>query len=394
MKIYKSLSITLLLACSASATALAQSYYDDDIYYDSSKEAKKAPEAVKKQQNATGNGAQYQGASSQYKYLTATDGSVYVVDEQGNAYPVMAQNIPGSDLYTVYTDNTRDVDEYNRRYQQADTISADSLYRDTFANTRKIERFSNPTIVSQSNDQELIDYYAATQPAQINVFVETPSYYGWSYLSPYYRPYGYWNSWAWDPWYGPGWYDPYYAWSWGWGQSWGWGPSWSWSWTWGPGWYPGHGRPHPPVSPGAHRPAYPGSNMAHSTGGYRGNSSGRPGGSAGTGGYRGSAGSRPSTVGNVNSLGTTRPATNYNNGSRPSGSRYNNGTRNSNVNSGSNRSGGRGNAVNNTNNNSRPSTPSYRSSGSTGGSRGGFSGGSRGGGGSRSGGGGGRGGRR
>jgi len=377
MKIYKSLSIMLLLAAMASSTAVAQSYYDDDIYYDASKDVKK------KETPAKANNTAVQAQQSKYQYLTATDGSVYVVDEYGNAYPVTAQDIPGSDLYTVYTDNSRDVDEYNRRYRYTDSIPVDSLSRDTFANTRMIEKFSNPEIVSGSNDEALIEYYAATQPAQINVYVDTPAYYGWGWSSPYYSPYGYWNAWGWDPWYyGPGWYRPYYSWSWGWGPSWSW--SWGPSWAWGPGWYPGYrpGRPLPPVSPGAHRPAYPGNNIAHSTGGYRGNATGtRPGGS-----YRGNAGSRPSTVGNVNSLGGTRPATNYNSGRRQSG------THNSGVNTGGNRNGGRGNAVSNSNNN-RPSTPSYRSSG--GGSRGSFSGGSRGGGGgSRGGGGGGRGGRR
>ncbi|MDE6199153.1 MAG: hypothetical protein K2G06_04855 [Muribaculaceae bacterium] len=352
MKICKSLSIALLLAGMVSTTAVAQSYYDDDIYYDASKDVRKKKDVVKSQ--TTGN-TEYRnsGTSSPYQYLTATDGTVYVVDEQGNAYPVRAQDIPGSDLYTVYTDNTRDVDEYNRRYQNVDSISVDSLYRDTFANTRMIERFNNPNIVSESNDRQLIDYYAATQPAQINIYVDTPAYYGWNILNPYYyRPYSYWNSWGWgwDPWYRPGWYDPYYSWSWGWGPS----------WSWGPGWHPGYVpvRPHRPISPGAHRPAYPGSNVAHSpNGGYRGNATSRPGGSQG--GYRGSAGSRPS-VGNVNSLGTTRPATNYNKGTRPSGSRYNGagGTRNSGVSNGGNRSGGRGNAVNNNSNNNRSNTPS------------------------------------
>lgn len=382
MKIYKSLSITLLLAATVSSTAVAQSYYDDDIYYDASKDVKKSKEKGTVANNASAGVNQSAGHQSRYQYLTASDGSVYVVDENGNAYPVTAQNIPGSDLYTVYTDNTRDVDEYNRRYQYVDSIPADSLYRDTFANTRLIEKFSNPAIVSESDDEALMEYYAATQPAQINVYVDTPAYYGWGGLAPYYRPYGYWNVWGWDPWYGPGWYDPYYSWSWGWGPSWSW--SWGPSWGWGPGWYPAHrpGRPLPPVSPGAHRPVYPGSDIAHSTGGYRGNSGSRPGGS-----YRGDSPTRPSTVGNVNSLGATRPATNYNGGTRPSGTRYNGGTRNS-----GSQSGGRGNAVNN--NSTRSSSPSYRSSGSSGGSRGSFSGGSRGGGGSRGSGGGGRGGRR
>lgn len=404
----------LLLAGMASTTAIAQSYYDDDIYYDASKDTKKEAKANKKVSGANKE-AEYQQAGSQYRYITTTDGTVYVVDDAGNAYPTVAQNIPGSDLYTVYTDNTRDVDEYNRRYQIADTVSVDSLYReDTFANTRNIERFSNPDIVSQSNDEALIEYYAATQPAQINIYMDTPAYYGWGYASPYYSPYRYWSSWAWDPWYyGPGWYDPYYSWSWGWGPAWGWG------WSWGCGhdywhhhhdYYPGHGH-YQPISPGAHRPSYPGSSWA-SNGGYRGNSTVRNGGASG--GYRGSAGSnrgsasnvgsvannsgtrtggyrgsRPSTVGNVSSLGSTRPATNYRGNSGSSG------TRNSGV-SGSNRSGGRsGSTYNSNSNSSRSNSSTYRSSGSSGGSRSGYNGGGRsGGGGSRSGGGGGRGGRR
>ena len=384
MGLYKTLLIALLVGGMASTSAIAQSYYDDDIYYDSSKDTKKKVEDLKKEVKAVNSNA---STSSQYQYVTASDGTVYIVDQQGNAYPVSAQNIPGSDLYTVNTGNMRDVDEYNRRYQGVDSISVDSLYRDPFANTRNIERFSNPTIVSGSDDQALIEYYETTQPAQIYIFADTP------YYSPYYSPYSYWNSWRWNSWYyGSGWYSPYYSWAWGWDPYWDpyWGPGW------GPSWYPGphyphhpH-HPHPPVSPGAHRPHYPGGNMAnhHSTGGYRGGGSGINNHS--NGGHRGSATGRPSTVGNVSSLGDTRPSPNYNGGTRPSGSRYgsgNSGTRNSGVSSGGSRSGGRGSAINN--NNSRSSSPSYSTPRSSGGSRGGF-----GGGGGRSGGGGGRGGRR
>lgn len=384
MGLYKTLLIALLVGGMASTSAIAQSYYDDDIYYDSSKDTKKKVEDLKKEVKAVNSNA---STSSQYQYVTASDGTVYIVDQQGNAYPVSAQNIPGSDLYTVNTGNMRDVDEYNRRYQGVDSISVDSLYRDPFANTRNIERFSNPTIVSGSDDQALIEYYETTQSAQIYIFADTP------YYSPYYSPYSYWNSWRWNSWYyGYGWYSPYYSWAWGWDPYWDpyWGPGW------GPSWYPGphyphhpH-HPHPPVSPGAHRPHYPGGNMAnhHSTGGYRGGGSGINNHS--NGGHRGSATGRPSTVGNVSSLGDTRPSPNYNGGTRPSGSRYgsgNSGTRNSGVSSGGSRSGGRGSAINN--NNSRSSSPSYSTPRSSGGSRGGF-----GGGGGRSGGGGGRGGRR
>lgn len=398
MKIYKPLSIALTLTATVCSSAVAQSYYDDDIYYDASKDVKPKTSSNTGKQTRQQHSSQY--AAHQYQYVTTTDGTVYVVDELGNAYPVQAQNIPGSDLYSVYTDNTRDVDEYNRRYQVVDTVNVDSLSRDPFANTRLIEKFSNPDVVSASDDQALINYYASTQPAQINIYMDTPAYYGWNYLSPYYRPYGYWNSWAWDPWYyGTGWYDPYWSWSWSWGWS---GPGWAWGYPgWGPypghhhGWgYPGWAWGRPQSSPGAFRPHRPGGaagNNIANTGGYRGNYRGgnssytpgtRP--STSNGGYRGNNGRRPGSTGTVNNLGTTRPAPNYNGGSS-GGYRYNAPTNNG------GRTGGRSNSYNN-NNSSRQSAPSYRSSGSSGGSRGSFSGGSRGGG-SRSGGGGGRGGR-
>ncbi|MDE7444042.1 MAG: hypothetical protein K2M65_07780, partial [Muribaculaceae bacterium] len=78
-------------------TVSAQSYYDDDIYYDASK----APKVEKKV-------------------------SAKRAVQQGRTY----QSIPGSDSYTVYTNNTRDFDEHNlrRSYSPVETTSrVDSL---------------------------------------------------------------------------------------------------------------------------------------------------------------------------------------------------------------------------------------------------------------------------
>ena len=57
MNISKFLSITLMLAAAGSMTSVAQSYYDDDIYYDASKDVKKKAEATQKK---AAEGAKYQ----------------------------------------------------------------------------------------------------------------------------------------------------------------------------------------------------------------------------------------------------------------------------------------------------------------------------------------------
>lgn len=377
MKIYKSLLLLLTLGATITS-ASAQSYYDDDIYFDASKTAKENKSA-----KSNSSAAAYTSATGgQCSYVQASDGTVYVVDAEGNAYPTSVQNFPGSDLYTVYSNNERDVDEYNRRYTFADSTAVDSIYRDAFANTRNIERFSNPDIVTGSGDQQLIDYYSSVQPAEINIYVDTPLWYG--LYSPYYTPYHlysslYWNPWYWDPWYYPGWYGyPYYSWSWGWGH--GWGPAWGPAWGPGPGGH--HAWHHPQSSPGSYRPHRPGATTAHrgsATNNYRGGT---------TTGTRNNSGYRPSSrnnsnVGNVNSLGGTRPS--YNGGTRTGGDSR------SGIGTGGGRTGGSRSSgtYNSSNSSSRSSSPSYRSS-NGGGSRsssgtrsggGGSRGGSRGGGG-------------
>lgn len=236
----------------------AQDYYDDDIYFN----ADKAPKIVTTKKNKnTGN----------------------------NYIPNTVYNYPGSDSYIVNTGNLRDVDEYNRRGQflVQDSVAPDSAVNDNFYYTRQIERFSNPDIVTGSNDAQLKDYYYA--PAQeLNIYVNAyPTWTSpyWYSASPYWYSSWYWPSYNWAWTWG---YDPYWSLSWGWGPSWypgywrpGWNWGWNWGWTpgWGPGWGPGHGHGpghipgpsyRPNTSPGAsntHRPAYAGGSST--TGGNR-----------------------------------------------------------------------------------------------------------------------------
>lgn len=383
MNIKKTLSL-LVVALTVAGTVSAQGYYDDDIYYDATKAKKEKAEKRKKQQAGTG-----------------YDGNGYYIDNQGVA------DYPAADTYNVNTANTRDVDEYNRRYEQPDSISLDDFAAGDFTYTRRIERFSNPSIVSGSDDDDLKEYYYSTSSApQINLIVNTPGYYDawspyawnmWDY--PYCSPSWAWNyGWGLGPWAGSAWawnWGPSWAWRPSWAWNWGWGPSWSWSWG-GPAWYPHPGHGHGwggghhawrPTSSGAYRPHTP-------SGGY--NSSGV-------------AGRRPGTVSNGRYSGSHRGNAmtgswyNYNNssnnstnspsvgtGSRP-GQRpgaVNSGSSNNNYRNNNNNSGTRRNNSNNYNNSN--SNRSSFNSGSRAGSRSGsgsFGGGSRSGG-SRSGGGG------
>lgn len=370
--------LALLMAAGAAVTVSAQDY-DDDIYYNPSK-AKPQTKSQPSTATRAGNSTYYGGTPSGY----TTD-------------------YPSADSYTVMPGSgvNIDVDTYNRRGIFAtDSAKVDPQTAENFEYTRQIERFYNPDVVAQSPDQDLADiYYSA--PAQININVVAPDYWGYPYSPAYYSSAWYWGtprSWWYynNPWY----YD---SWAWGWGPSWswGWGPSWSWNWGWGPSWGCGWGWGHHhhyypswshsrPGSWGNSRPGYtrPSYSSGNSRPGYR------PG-SSGSGNYRpGSSGYRPS--GN----GSYRPGSNsgYRPGSSGSGYRRGSSTNRSSGSSGyrpgSNSNRSEGNSYNRPSNNNN-SRPSYRSGNSSyGGSRSGgsYGGGSRGG--SRGGGGGSRGGGR
>lgn len=334
-------SLMAALIVGGSCIAFAQSYDDDDIYYNPSKS--KAQPKSKPQQRGN-----------------------YIVYE----YPAADSYTP-----TIGSGTNIDVDKYNRRgvFAPADTTKNKSMAGDDFANTRRIERFSNPDVIINSNDPDVATLYYA-QPANVNIYVNNDPFDYWGWSSPYYSSW-YWGSprfsWSWNWGWGPSW-----SWNWGWGPSWAWGPSWSWGWGWNyPGWgwgwdYPGWGWGHPGWV-GPSRPNRPIGNVRPGQG-YRPSGNIRPGSNSG---YRPS--SRPSYNNGVNS--------GYRPGNNPQG--YRQGQRNS-IRNNSN-SGYRNN--NNNNNSYRPSYPSRGNnssfgSGSTGGYRGGggsFGGGTRGGGGGR-----------
>ena len=282
----------LLVGMAALALPVAAQDYEDDIYYNADKARKSTPKPVQKSRPA---------------YITGNAGQ--------------SADYPAADTYTPAPGAglDMDVDAYNRHTPTAsDTLAAANDDAD-FTYTRRIERFHNPEIVSGSGDEELEEYYYATeQPATINVNVINVDPWDWwgpswswrynAWYSPFWSPYSYgWGpswSWRWN-WGWGGWYDPYWSWAGAWGPSWGWVPSW------GcgpalppPGHRPGWGN-HAwrPSSPGSHtgRRYTSGSGMATTTGrrpGYNGShaSAARPG-SGNTGIYRPGAGTRPGNTG-------------------------------------------------------------------------------------------------
>ena len=383
--------VTVVAALGTTMSISAQGYYDDDIYYDASKAKKEQKQKIEQ--------AAKQAARKNY------------VPSQ----PIT--NYPAADSYSYHNNSTRDVDEYNRRYngrETTDSISLDQLLNGDFTYTERIERFSNPEIVTGSGDPDLQYYYYNTEsqpsttivinnvdPWGYNSFYN-PWYYD-SWYSPYYSPYAWNYGWGYNPWYGSAW-GP--SWSIGWGPSWSWGPSWgwgpSWSWGWGGGWHPGG---HGPIWSGNNwRPSSPGASRPNVEGGLRPTTPGRRPGSnaAASAVYNGANhGYRPAVVaGNQN--GNHNGTVNTNAGRRPSTIGTTSGNRGiSGTTIYQNNSGRQGRSAStpsyNTNTNTRPSnnnnsswsSGSRQSSGSSfGGSRGSFGGGSTGGGRSTGGGGG------
>lgn len=252
--------------------------------------------------------------------------------------PYGQHDYPSADQYADQASGTlrMDVDRYNRRGsflvgepQQADTLGTG----DTFAYTRRIERYHNPEVVTESGDTTLVDYYYTAPAAQnVNIYVvdNTPSIYynwAWRYGNPWYwnvygPAYVGWGGWGYSPYWDPYWsygYHPY--WNYGWG--WGWDPYWDYGWGWGHshwggGWYPGHN--YQPTSSGAYRPhgggsstgiagRNPGSSTRPSGNDY--GNTGRPGNMGRptySGNYNTAAG-RPGTAGTATARPGTRPST-------------------------------------------------------------------------------------
>ena len=172
MKLRKSW-VTLSLILGTVFCSVAQDYYDDDIYYNADKAKKEKAEKAKK--------------AAQAKQKANTP-------------------LPGSDQYVVFSDNSRDVDEYNRRYENSDAAAVNpSDDVQDFEYTRRIERFYNPEIVSGSDNEDLqYNYYesqADNQSSQVNINLYV--------TDPYYD--------FWRPWYYSTWRSPWYYSGWGWG---------------------------------------------------------------------------------------------------------------------------------------------------------------------------------
>ena len=256
-----------------SGTGISHAQDYDDIYYNPSKEKKQPKKEVKVTRSTT----------------TTRTTTTYT--------PTPDYKAAGD--YQYSTGSTRDVDEYNRHSSGTNlndfTIIGDTVIDgEEFMYTRRIERFHNPDVVVNTNDDDLIDYYySAPTSSTVNVYVDANPWVSPYYWNTPYYSYPYYNSWSWGwngPWYnywGPsfswGWSDPWYSWSWGpsFGWNWGWnspwypGPSYGWTNNWWPtGTSGGSSRPHPSTS----RPAYGGG--ITSTGNNYG--SDRPGSGAGT----------------------------------------------------------------------------------------------------------------
>ena len=182
---------------SVAAPAMAQDYYDDDIYYDASK----AKKETKKPQKAKNNESRYSAEpASQYYY----DGASYVPWNNVGEYQ-------SADSYNVAGTSTRDVDEYNRRTQSAASEQVDSITLQQFeemSNTRNLARFHGSQTAKDAYVENTGDYadgydtYGYQQPTSnvtINLVGGYPYYNSWN--SPWY-----WNSW--------GYYDPFWGWGW------------------------------------------------------------------------------------------------------------------------------------------------------------------------------------
>ena len=249
----KQLALAVVLGVGSYSVSPAQSYYDDDIYYSASKAKKEKEEAAKKQAEAVRKQAEAKAAAN------------YVANK--------SIDFPAADTYTITSQGLeRDVDEYNRRtvsnYKSPD-VKTDA---GDFSYTRRIEKFHNPSIVDDSNDETLQYLYYTSEAereqredlTQVNVYINSP--WGWNYTWPYYSSYAWGPSWYWNSWYTPGWS---FAWNYIPGWTWGYAPSWGWNVGWGPSWGwagpHGWGNPLPPApgrpgmgvnrNPGNRRPA-------------------------------------------------------------------------------------------------------------------------------------------
>ncbi|MDE6277092.1 MAG: hypothetical protein K2M06_03195, partial [Muribaculaceae bacterium] len=217
---YGVLALMVAGVCSSPLSVHADDF-DDDLYYSPAKaEKQKKKEEEARRAAALKAQKDYEGRLARYDSITA-------------AYDA-AHPMQGLDV---------NEDSYNRHgsflvgESRGDSTLLGGMPVGDFAYTRRIERFHNDSIVSQSSDEELQDYYYATaaqqaDPTIVNIYVNNPyafggyPYYGYptywgDYWGCYGRPYG-WNwNWGWSMGWNIGWHDPWF--------DFGWGPSWGWS---------------------------------------------------------------------------------------------------------------------------------------------------------------------
>lgn len=376
MKSYAKLLSALCMCCLCALSTFGQYYDDDDLYYSPAHAAEREAAAAAARAREAARKAVADSLAAQALGLGASD--TYT---SGSAKPLMM-----------------DVDSYNRR--NVSTSGAQQEQANDFSYTRRIERFHNPDVVTQSGDTALMEYYYNTPSEKdINVYiinnidplvgspVVVPSYLsrygGWYNFDPWNFGWSspYWSySLSYDPWYG-GWswgsswaWGPSWSWGFGWRPYWAWTPGWGYPWGWGGAWGPAWGAPLPPhINSGnwvhnpsgamrPHRPAT-GSGSAHAgTAGMRPGQSvsrpgnfGRPGNTVATpsGNYRpgytpgqGAGSYNPSNNdrrGRNNNSGTYINTNTTNRNQTTTRSNYNNNSSRGNYNSGgSYRSGGSG----------------------------------------------------
>lgn len=293
MRIYSFLILTCLLS---PFYVMGQGYYDDDIYYDASKE----------------------------KGLKLTAPEVVITDNYVSIEETSDLEAP---IYQVYTTTPRDIDEYNRKggiYALSDSIPNDSITEtaDVFAYTERIERFENPDVIRYSSDERLKELYYADE---VNIYVGVPSAYvsfgtfsPWysSWYSPWHYSWHYYNPWSYNWGYPYGWYDPF----WGMPYHWGYYPHYNnWGWHY-PHYYWGGGHHHRYYADGGRRP-FGGNRTSYSTtGGRKPMTTGRYD-SRNMTGRRPSSSFRPTVRPNSQPASTSparRPTTTYTNGYRGS----------------------------------------------------------------------------
>lgn len=197
--------ISLLAIFAVCGATVSAQDYDDDIYYNPTKEKKTTVNKTSKP--------------------VVEQPRVYTTSEQ-YTYPASGFSVATNDTILPASTNTMDVDAYNRRgiFASGESAGIQEPASDDFANTRSIERFYNPQIISESNDADLAAMYYS-EPSNVTININTPDYWGY----PYYGYYGGYYPRSW--WYYNNWYYNTWAWNFGPSWSWSWGPSWNWGWS-------------------------------------------------------------------------------------------------------------------------------------------------------------------